>query len=285
MDFLSLGLVINIVALVSLEDMAISSRVIKRVGVAVIAIWLAFCVEGVFRVTREALITGLGFRGWEMTWADNLRRFVVTDDLPSLTAKQFPQDVPYFDPPMLANAWLRHPYIRSILPPALHEPMRLDRALVTNGGFVVNGAYQTTPLDPMRPSWGSHTAQGVSAQGRFESGPVPQCSGFVYIEVAGYLGERGLSLALESLKSGRQTTLATRALAREQWLPTLARCPDGPFRIVAVDANSRYWFAFRSPEPMAIGSGLAMELVTRAPHILLVAIALSLVGLRLSRPE
>ena len=99
MDFLSLGLVINIVALVSLQDMAISSRVIKRVGVAVIAIWLAFCVEGVFRVTRETLITGLGFRGWEMTWADNLRRFVLTDDLASLAAKQFPQDVPYFDPP------------------------------------------------------------------------------------------------------------------------------------------------------------------------------------------
>jgi hypothetical protein len=150
---------------------------------------------------------------------------------------------------------------------------------------VLNGVYPTTPTDPAKPSWGSYTTGFDTAQGRFESAPLPECSGFIRIEVAGYLGWRGLSLVLQNLQSGTQTPIETDVPAQEQWTAVVVRCPSAPFSIVAIDANTHSWLAFRSPVVIGLGSGLAQRLVDQSWGLLLFVTALALVGLRLSKPE
>jgi hypothetical protein len=241
-------------------------------------------VAGIDRVTRTGWVNALGVRQWEVNWGESLRQFVLTDDLTQFTAKHFPNEVPYSEPPVLAG-WLRHSYIRQILPPAVHEPLRIEQTLVTNGGFAVNGVYPSTPLDPFRPAWGSFTALQNPAQGGFESAPFPACAGYVRIEVAGYLGERGLSLGLRPVGSSTQIAIEPESLARESWQPVFVRCPNGPFTIVATDANAQFWFAFRAPVIIGWASGLGRWLVDQAWPLVLLVVALALLGLRFSRPD
>jgi hypothetical protein len=281
MDFLSVGLLVNVGALTSLLRSAPGSPIVRGVLAGGVAAWLAFCAAGLDRVTQDALLNAAGVARWEASWADNLRRFVATDDLVSLAARTFPHEIPYPSASALANGWLRHPYIRKILPSTLREPMPLQVALLTNGGFVQNGVYPTVPADPVRLPWGSFTSRHNQAQGRFESTPVPECSGRLQFEVAGYLGERGLSLAVRSMESGRETPVEVPDLAGERWMQAYVRCPDGPFQIVAVDASARYWFAFRSPVNVPLGSMLAQQLIAASRTLLIVAIALAVIAVRL----
>src|SRR5262249_45909879 len=162
----SLGLVVNVVATISLVDLAVGSRVVRLVGFTAIAVWLAICAEGIDRVTTETLINGNGYSSLQSTLAANLLRFVVTYDLEPLATKHCRRETRSCGGRTRGSAGLRHPYTRGILPRALHEPVRLDRAVVTNEAFVQNGAYQTTPVDPLRPAWGSYTPQANPAQGR-----------------------------------------------------------------------------------------------------------------------
>jgi hypothetical protein len=83
------------------------------------------------------------------------------------------------------------------------------------------------------------------------------------------------------MESGRETPVEVPDLAGERWMQAYVRCPDGPFQIVAVDASARYWFAFRSPVTVPLGSMLAQQLIAASRTLLIVAIALAVIAVRL----
>ena len=71
--------------------------------------------------------------------------FLKDDDIAAFSVKAFPQVVPHWNPRTLGNAWLRHPYIRQILPPAVREPVSIDQR----------------PGDTIEVPWGSYVARSL----------------------------------------------------------------------------------------------------------------------------
>ena len=96
-----------------------------------------------------------------------------TDDLSVLAAHPYPFQLPFPDALLLANAWLRHPYLRGVLPSEIREPLKIALDSRNDGSFVTDGVYPTTPTDPGRRSLGSvHRVweirrSAVSKAGRF----------------------------------------------------------------------------------------------------------------------
>jgi hypothetical protein len=200
-----------------------------------------------------------------------------------LTVLKFPFELPHYDPPLLANASLRDPYIRRILPAAIREPMRVEPRYVSDDAFIRDGFYPTTPGSALKPSWGSYSSRGDAATGRYESEPIGPCSlsGHIRFHVAGYLGWPGLRFAIKDLESGRESEVRPSELAREGWLPTSVRCPPGKFAVVAEDTTSRSWFAFREPVETGTASIAAEWVIARSRGLLFVSLALVLVVARL----
>ena len=79
------------------------------------------------------------------TYEQTLQSFLKDDDIAALSVKAFPQVVPHWNPRTLGNAWLRHPYIRQILPPAVREPLSIDQR----------------PGDTIEVPWGSYLARSL----------------------------------------------------------------------------------------------------------------------------
>jgi hypothetical protein len=185
---------------------------------------------------------------------------------------------------MLANAWLRHPYLRDILAPDIREPLRIASDLRDGAAFVADGTYPTTPTDPDRRSLGSFTTLGNSSVGRFESRALPPCDqgGFLKFQVAGYLGEPELTLAVREVASGQQHDVRLRRLAKESWIESSVRCPRTPYTVVAEDRRSDYWFAFREPVEVGRLSVVADGLVSRALGLLIISLAIACIALRLT---
>jgi hypothetical protein len=254
--------------------------VLKYAAVASLTTWLIFAMVGLDRLTTDALKVGaFTRRAWMDAYVKNVREFLQTNDASALTAKPFPFQVPFGNPPMLVNAWLRHPYVRQILPAAIRVPLRLEPSV--NGPFVVGGAYPTTPTDDIRPSRGSFNALGNPAEGRFETqAAVCEVATHLRFEVAGYLSEPGLSLLVKDVSSGRETAIDVRELAKERWVGARIRCPGGPFIVAAADARPDLWFAFREPVEIGWASSIAEWLIERARALLLASLALCVLALR-----
>jgi hypothetical protein len=82
-------------------------------------------------------------------------------------------------------------------------------------------------------------------------------------EVAGALREPGLRLSLREIDSGNE--IVVRPLpGAGQWDGVVARCPDTPFAIVAIDDSPTAWFAFRAPTEMAWLSAIAETLIQQS---------------------
>lgn len=285
MDILSMGFVANGMALLAIHDGLAAHPGRRRIATGVILCWLGFALIGVNGLTQEALRTGaLTRRAWMEAYARNVREFLATDDVAAFTSKPFPFQVPSSNPLLLANGWLRHPYVRSILPPGIREPLRLAPVSSREGPFVSEGVYPTTPTDPLRRSRGSFTNLGNPSMGRFESHPLPPCerTRLLKFDVAGYLGEPGLSLAVKDVASGREHTLIPRQLAKERWMDVPVSCPDKPFTVIAEDRTVDYWFAFRDPVEIGWASVLSEWLIARSLGLLLISLTMACLAIRLT---
>jgi hypothetical protein len=280
MDTLSLALVVNGAALLALATSR--QRWVARVGNAVFVVWLVAQALGLDGLTRTELEAGGAEtrKAWHEAYERNLRAFVHDDDLTALLSKSAQTEIPFWSTPMLANAWLRHPWIRQILPASIRGPL----AVMSDGdndAFVVNGYYPTTPADPVRPAWGSYGLRANETTGTFTSRPLA-CPHNLWIdfEVAGYLGSDGLALALQPDAQRVATPIRPSALAHERWLPASVRCPGVPFRIVARDDNRELWFAFREPVEIGAWSAAAGWLARRHRWIILCGLLLAALALR-----
>jgi hypothetical protein len=285
MDLLSMGFVANGMAWLAIQDRLAGSLAKSRIAMGMLACWLGFALIGVTGLTEEALRTGaFTRRAWMEAFTRNVREFLSTDDVAAFTSRPFPFQVPYSNPLLLANGWLRDPYVRQILPPAIREPLRLTPASTAEGPFVSDGAYPTTPTDALRHSRGSYTNRGNPSMGRFESQPVLPCvrTAFLKFEVAGYLGQPGLSLRVKDVTSGREHNVLPRQLAKESWLNAHVSCPDEPFTIVAEDLTPDAWFAFRDPVEIGWASVAADWLIARARGLLLISLTLAYLAIRLT---
>jgi hypothetical protein len=281
MDLFSIGFLINAVTAVVLAD-RVMPRWPWRLVVASTAIWLSVALVGLAQVTETQVRSGAeGRRQWMAEYVTSVRQFVATDNLAALRSRTFPLEVPYPNQALLANAWLRHDYIRRILPPSIREPLHLKPVSPLGSSYRPDGFYPTTP-HPARAAIGTYTELGNGAQGDFTAESTRGCEPgtLLEFEVAGYLGRPGLSLGIHDAGTGRDWPIAPSELAGERWLPASVRCPGAQFAVTATDRNPDFWFAFDEPVEVPRGSHDAEYLIDHAEAVLLFGLTLLVLCLK-----
>ncbi|MDM8563343.1 hypothetical protein QUF54_08315 [Candidatus Marithioploca araucensis] len=103
--------------------------------------------------------------------------------------------------------------------------------------------------------------------GRFESLPIKLNHSIMEIPVAGYLGEKGLTLQLMVEGKQKPIIITPPKLARESWISCYVRTPDKPFKLIAIDNRQREWFAFAMPRGVGTLSFWAMWMLKQG-HLL-----------------
>jgi hypothetical protein len=146
--------------------------------------------------------------------------------------------------------------------------------------FVPRGWNLRKPDPPTEISWGSYNSQGAAATGTFESQPVP-ASRFPYlqIEVAGYLGQPGLSLEMVDLTTKERTPVKPRITPGAVWETCNVKAPKGDFTIVATDNSTTGWFAFKEPRELARLSYWNSRLLVLGPIMFFCGLGLYAAGL------
>jgi hypothetical protein len=188
----------------------------------------------------------------------NTRAYLATGD-----AHHLDHDIPYPGKDGLIER-LSHPEIRAILPVSVRPPIALDGVSNPPSAFVRDGVADPTPRLAEYRIWGSFTPAGAAAQGEWRSEPIvrPTLS-YWKIEIAGYLGQPGLSLELISLTTGMVlATVVPTPLPRESWCAAYVRAPDTAAVLVARDASASQWFAFSEPVVMGRFSYWAWRIAT-----------------------
>jgi hypothetical protein len=277
-DFFSIGFIANAIALGVVVLSGTRERTpARRFAMAGLVIWFTVAAVGLNTQVDRALIElNASQRYWDAQ-TQNVRRLVTTGDV-SRFIRKGPPEIPYPDPLSLATV-LQDAYVRRILPAAVRQPLHIEPRSITNAAFASDGVYPIVPRDPLTHVWGSYTVQGNPAFGTFESQPIEcQLGGYLQVTVAGYVGMRRQSLAIRDVRSGRSFQVRPPVLPREDWLTVAVSCPAHPFVVVADDARSDYWLAFREPVEVGRLSPAAEWLIRRSPSFLLVVLALSLVA-------
>ena len=115
--------------------------------------WFLFTVVGLNGLVKQSLTDVAAWRQVSTTsYPQRLRRFVITNDASAIAQAPL-REVPYPDPQRLLSL-LQNPYIRTILPAAVREPLRMHPRAITDGAFVPDGTFQVAVRDPIAPSWG-----------------------------------------------------------------------------------------------------------------------------------
>jgi hypothetical protein len=281
-DFLSLGFVANTMILTMIVRQMPARPRWRGLAALVLIGWSTAALAGLDTLTTSAIKT---LNLWRPHWeaqAANLRQYVITGDVQELKTRP-PLDLPYYSADGLVDA-LQQPILRRLLPAAVRQPMRVQPGTVANDGFVRDGAFPTTPSDPLRPAWGTYTARGNPSQGDFESQRLPPCERgrHLNVPVAGYLGVAGLRLAVRDVTTGETHEIKPDDLVREEWANVTVPCPKGSFVMVGVDRRPDYWFAFREPVETGWASVWAERLIEGSFRLMLGALALVVVAVKLT---
>ena len=285
MDFLSIGLVANALALVAVMNWTGTNLMARRAGWAALAAWLVFAVAGADRLTGLALVDLGVWRQYYAAQSANVRQFVITDDLAGFASKHAPDEIPYPDPRSLADT-LRDPFIRRILPSAVREPMHLEANSLANDAFVADGSPVRAPHDPLNPVWGSYADRGRATEGRFDSRSLPGCLAgqLLTFAVSGYLGQPHHYLAVKDLVSGRDVPVTPQRVPGDEWTAVAVPCPEHTFAVVAIDAEPESWFAFREPVVTGRLSLESERLISWSREFFFAALALAALALRRAEP-
>ena len=275
LDMVALGYLANTAAILAWLNPRTSRRLIAACAVALVA-WVSVTGVGIKRVSEEMLAThGPLRRQWTRAHVKNVREFVITDNVQAFVALKGPQDVPYHSASMLAS-WLEHPYIRRILPAAVRQPLdaRPESASLDDRPRDSSASGYPQPL------FDSYASGPGAAEARFESQPV-SCRDFRHaqFEIASSASWSGLQLSLQSVESGQETPVRPPWFDARGWTSVAVQCPEGPFRVIAVDSSPTSWFAFRQPAEVALGSALAGSLIQQSRFIGFSAIVLVVVAL------
>jgi hypothetical protein len=273
LDMVALGYLANTAAILSWLHPRNGRRVALACAIG-LAAWISVTGIGIKRLSNEMVAThGPQRRQWTREHLRNVRHFVMTDDVPQFIEKKGPQEIPYYSAAMLAS-WLEHPYIRQILPAAVRRPLDVRPAGASAGGALLDTAHAGGAPQPLFDSY----ASGPGA--RFESQPV-SCRDFRHaqFEIASSANWSGLQLSLQSVESGQETRVSPPWFDARGWATVTVGCPEGPFRVIAVDSSPTSWFAFRQPAEVALGSALAGSLIQQSRFIGFTAIVLVVVAL------
>jgi hypothetical protein len=280
-EMLGLGVPLNALALHALADRwRIGAR--RSFVLFTAAAWCLVFVAAGTRLSARAVNEGaLVHDGWHRAWEPSVRDFVLTDDLDTFLTKVPMAEIPYSDAAMLANGWLRHPYIRSILPAAIREPLRVRKSGASGEGFAP-GAYPSSMEDDRaRGGIGSFGAGGAADVGGFASEP-RACSlgGALKFQIGGFPGGPGLALVLRETKTGAERALF--GAAGTSWARFNLWCPAGEFTVVARDDSTQPtgWLAFRDPVELGWLSFWAERLLNHSLQVVFFGLALALAGLR-----
>jgi hypothetical protein len=280
MDYLSLGLLANTMALVAAVERAGAGQAIRRVALAGLAGWLIWVSVGVDQLSRRSLDELMVWRGFFANHVVNLRRATASGDFAPLMLQAPLSGLPYPDPARLTTL-LQDAYIRQILPAVVRAPARVEPQVATNGAFVLQGPGLSVPHDPVARAWWSLSGEGRKTVGRLESEPMACGSGpRLRFQVAGYLGWPGQYLAVRELSTGRELPVQPDQLARDRWQDVVVSCPAGPFAVIAVDDSPDSWFGFREPVEIGRASVAIESMIANSREMLLVALALAVLAVR-----
>ncbi len=189
----------------------------------------------------------------------NTREFLRTGELHLLQKK--PLIYPQIN--ILANL-LANPQLREILPHRLTVAPLLQSH--EKSEFIIDGFYPSMTKDQYKneKTLGSFNRLGSSAVGHFESELMTLKHGFMEIQVAGYLGEKGLALILMVEGQSAPIIITPPNIAGENWVSCYVRTPKQPFKIVAIDNRPDSWFAFAMPRSLGTLSFLSIMLLEQA---------------------
>jgi hypothetical protein len=284
LDFLSVGFLANLSALVSFLERARPSTFIRRLTIGTLVGWLLFAMVGLDRLVGRSMSDLSISRLYAANHTSNVKRFMMTGDLEKLLSLPAQVELPYPDANRLATL-LQDSYIRRILPAAVRQPLRVEPRAVTDHGFVLDGPFiDSLPRDPLQRAWLSLSAQGRKARGRFESQPLRcEAQRRLRFQVSGYLGWENQYLAIRELRTGREVAITPSRLAREDWKEVIVPCPPGPFEIVAVDDTDGSWFGFREPVEVGWASAAAESLISHSRVWFIVLLTVAVLGLVVRR--
>jgi hypothetical protein len=246
LDVFSFVFVINMVAAVWLaRGRAPDATTFPRV---VIAAWGGVLLLGLAQQAHVDVVDFAAVRGTDATaHRENIRRYLGTGDREWFAGLTFPHEVPVHVPALLSEVLLADPFLRARLPPALGEPLALRASRGGPGPFRREGVRPPATADALADAWGSYDGHDGAGVGVFKSRSIA-CSwgALVRVDVTGELNEGNMELRMVT-DAGRVGSLASTFLPSGRWQPIWARCPPGPFRIVARDWDSAHWFAVGSP--------------------------------------
>ncbi|MHA1774129.1 MAG: hypothetical protein ACTSXO_08385 [Candidatus Heimdallarchaeota archaeon] len=279
MDVLALGVIVNLLAfyLIAQTGESLSHRLKGFLNTSFL-IWAVLIIVGIGRlmVINTDQIMGI----WQaMQHKSTLsteqlkhtREFMRTGELSVLQNKPY-LHIPYPIPKRLATL-LSNPKLRSILPHTLTVPTLLqshqdDKIFVADGFYPITGKYQNEIV------LSSYNTKGNAAVGKFESTPIQLADGFMEIPVAGYLGEKDLSLQLVLEGQAEPIVITPPKLARESWVSCYMRVPEQPFKLVAIDNRPDLWFAFAMPRSMRTLSFITLASLERGWIVFFIGISL-----------
>jgi hypothetical protein len=246
MDILALGVIINLLAFYFMAQSwyGLPDKIKPYLNTPVCLWQLGVMIGIIWLIVMETLPAIQLKSAQNIEQLKNTREFIRSGELNVLQNKPF-LHIPYPNPKRLASL-LANPQLRAILPHSLAVPTLL-KSHQDDSTFVANGFYPTTGEYLNETTLGSYNRRGNPAMGRFESTLINLEHSFMEISVAGYLGEKDLTLQLVVEGQAEPIVITPPKLAREGWVSCYVRTPNQPFKLVAIDNRPDLWFAFAMP--------------------------------------
>jgi hypothetical protein len=273
MDVLSLLMIANSLSIQRLLTRYREQLRFSRFWQASFAVWALGCLSGLWFLSERAwdvyIPEVVAERRLQL---ENARAFMATEDVRVLL-NQPPEQLIVGN--VDAVVWLlRHPVVRRILPACARDALNVIPKEGGEGAFIRNGAALAKADPPTEICWGSFSARGRGARGRFESLPVRK-SALPYLEIpiVGDLGELGLSLELVDLTTGQTVPVRASKPGAEGWVNVYVKAPAGEFKLVAHDDSETAWFAFKEPRELGRLSYWAMRMVAGWKYFLVAGLA------------
>ena len=282
MDFLSMGVVANSMALVAMLDGGRADAMRRRLVWVPVVAWLVLAGGGAVRLADRAFDELDAWKPFFSAHVTNVHRLVVTGDVAGFVAKPPLAEVPYPDPNRLAQL-LQDPYIRRVLPfsvrgaaagrsPRDHRGCLRARRVLRHPSARPAAAFLGIAL-PGRQSRQGPVRKPASCLRR----RLPEVrAGRLCGSVESASGPDEPVVGRRGSRSGRVTFPGNDGLTRS----CAARADR--FQIVATDEDPATWFAFREPLEMPMGSALVESLIASSSVLLFAALLLAFFTARLT---
>jgi hypothetical protein len=256
-DLLSMGVLVNSLALIMLVKDSVFLRPRFSWLNALILLWCIVLIQGTHHRLHVEMRDDLPQRkAWLQANEINVRGFLITGKFADTNRTS----LPYPSADSLAQR-LDNPWIRRILPASVRMPIALDPTN-SNSNFSTDAvAPDIAPLS-YRKVWGSfgHAAPGHGVD--WQSKVLMPSHGFWKFEVVGDLISPGCSLQLISENTHQiLADIRPDRSDRKNWQSVYVRAPAEVCILVAHDERVGGWFAFSEPVEVATGSWLTRQLI------------------------